>query len=589
MPSSPNKYPDQYRGGTQPLAAGNQILEGFSSFPAQTSLFTGTLGDTGSQGSSQSRAQLGDFFFQGQDKNPAADLLETGLFGSRDYGEGNGNYNPYQEFLGVEGGTQPALTPDTSQPYYGDGNNDYYGDDYYDDNYSSNDYGPGTYSRTDDNNPNPGADSGDYSNYSNGDYDDGADYPTDSGYDDRVPSDSAPAYDTGGRYRDGSYRPSQGGAESRSDNEAALYDSPSAGTDGGYSPGNGYGDGRDYPVATSYGGSDSGPSPYDVEVQSQSDSAKTAFEGPSYDYDPSDPSGSVPSDDANGALARERTQGYNPPVDSGSDLREVTYHDTPSTQIRTSGKPVHPGLSTPLPGNDVYSDYSDYSDYDTAPSGAGTGLSEQPRDSLSGPTRNPSSDPSTNPSFDPATNPSYPSSDPASYPSSDPATNPSYRSSDPASNPSYPSSDPGTNPSYPSSDSATNPSYRSSDPATNPSYPSSDPATNPSYPSSDPATNPSYPGSGSASTPAPDEGPAPGGYSDLGPYVYEGGFVAGISAVDSPDSPTGPQGPYTSAGSGAPSGPGSVNSEPSYAIRSSSAAAYDTPQPVELPPRLQQR
>ena len=261
------------------------------------------------------------------------------------------------------------------------------------------------------------------------------------------------------------------------------------------------------------------------------------------DSDPSDPSGSVPLDDANGALARERTQGYSPPVDSGSDLREVTYHDTPSTQIRTSSKPIHPGLRTPLPGNDVYNDYSDYNDYndyDTAPSGAGTGLSQQPRDSLSGLTRNPS------------------------YPSSDPPTNPSF---DPATNPSYPSSDP----------------------ATNPSYPSSDPATNPSYPSSGPATNPSYPGSGSATTPAPDEGPAPGGYSDLGPYVYEGGFVAGISAVDSPDSPTGPPGPYTSAGSGAPSGPGSVNSEPSYAIRSSSAAAYDTPQPVELPPRLQQR
>ena len=490
LPTNPSQYPSVAKAPP----AGNQILEGFSSFPTQTSLFTGTLGSPGSTGSQTSRTQLGDFFFQGQDKNPAADLLETGLFGTRDYGEGNGKYNPYQEFLGLDDGSQPAL-PSTSSPYYGDSNSDYYGDDYYNDNYS--DYAPGPYAGNDKNDPTHDTNSRDYNSVA---YDDRVDYPADAGYDDRVPNDSSPAYDTeGGRYLDeDNYRPSRGRAEDsyssyNGSSPASDSDSFSAGSVPGYPAGTDYGDSRDYPVATSYSDTDPGSSTYDVKVQSQSDPTKTPYEGPSYDYDPSETTASDPSDGYDGILASQPTHGYNPSVDGRSDLREVTYHETPSTQTLSTSKPTQPSINTSHPGNDN----------NAVPSGAVSGFSREPRDPLS-------------------------------------------------------------------------------DPSRNPSYPSSDPSTNPSQVFS----GPSQLSSGFSPSSSPDDGPASTGYSDMEPFVYDGGFVSGISAVDSVDTPAGTLGSYTSVPSSSSS---SGNSEPNYPVRSTSDGEYDTPQPVELPPRLQRR
>ncbi|XP_070191456.1 pro-resilin-like [Littorina saxatilis] len=491
VPPTQNRFP----GVSQPPPnQGDQLLEGFSSFPVQASIFQNPLGGpSNGVGTIQgAKAQLGDLFFQGSDKNPAADLLETGLFGSKEYGAGNGQYNPYEDFVEANNNQQPAPAPSNYDNGGNSNNYDDYGGDYADRDYRGGDGGAGGGGG----NPDYGAQGNNYDNYDGQDYNDrgspssqggggppydsypagdyadypsqgdsrdypsgsqdypsdsGKDYPSDSGRD--YPSDSGRDYPTDSR----DYPAGNGGDYPSGGNYPIEY------PDKGDYPGNRdySSNGEDYPVSSSYD-SDPIPSPYDVKETPQTEPAKTGDR-----YGPG--GGSDSSQPYNGILPGEPTDGYNLPEDDAGDKKAVTYYVNPTTQSVSTNLPVDPN-SIPL---------------------LDSGVIPTPAGSLGSDNLGPS---------------------------------PSY-SADPSLDPSYPSQDP--------------------------SYPSEDP----SYPST-PQPDSTY-----------DELP-PTGFSDLEPYAYEGGFVSGISAV----------------------GDGGLNRAPTVAgTTSSPVAAFDTPQPIALPPELQRR
>nr|KAG5711208.1 hypothetical protein BaRGS_004852 [Batillaria attramentaria] len=239
--------PNQNQAPKQGYLQPGQVLEGFSSFP-QTSLFGSTVGNSEPADNQGPRQQLGDIFFRGQDKNPAAGLLETGLFGTRDYGQGNNAYDPYADFLdaGDNGGSSSQEMPS----YYNDNNNNYNNDyDNYKDSAANSNYGTPSnagYSNNDQNYAEPG-----------------------TNYYDRAPEDTS---------SDGSY-PSSNSYDPAYDN---TYPSGQSGGSDGY--GDPYDQGYDQP---SYPDTYPGSSQYDDQGYPSSDPSSSTNSGPtSAGYDP---------------------------------------------------------------------------------------------------------------------------------------------------------------------------------------------------------------------------------------------------------------------------------------------------------------